>query len=406
MGCLNLSNVLVETRHNAWINLIIMFKNQFHISKLIVQHLRGSLDNQQQRELNAWVEDSIERESFVNEFQDDGNLVDSLKEYNTLNEGLLWEKTVDKIQLNKNKKIRYNYWLIAAALATIIFGAGLFHYRSNPGDSTDTLARQEKIAPGKQGATLVLANGQKVEINDISAGSIATQSGVKISKTANGQIFYEVIDDKSGKLEYNTLFTVNGQQTQVRLPDGSVVFLNAGSSLRYPTSFTNRAHREVQLKGEGYFEIFKDSSKPFIVASNGQVAEVLGTHFNINAYEEVTTTTLLEGSLKINNQVVLKPGQQSVVQNSKKIAVDNADLEEAVAWKNGYFIFNQENFEYTMNMIARWYDVEIVYDYKPVNLHLAANISRTRNLEDVLKIIQNTEDVKFKIEGRRIRVIK
>lgn len=382
-----------------------MFENQFQISKLIVRYLRGSLDDQQLRELNTWVEDSVERELLVNEFGDDRNLANSLKEYNELNEGLLWEKTIDKIQLNKSRKIRYNYWLIAAALATIIFGAGLFLYQSNSGGSIDMLAHKEKIAPGKQGATLVLANGKKVTINDISIGSIATQSGVKISKTADGQIFYEVIDSKSGKLEYNTLFTANGEQTQVRLPDGSIVFLNAGSSLKYPTIFTNRPKREVQLKGEGYFEIFKDSSKPFIVASNGQVVEVLGTHFNINAYEEVTKTTLLEGSLKINNQVVLKPGQQSVVQN-KKIAVNNADLEEAVAWKNGYFIFNQESFEDTMNMIARWYDVEIVYDYKPVNLHLAANISRSRNLEDILRIIQNTEDVKFKIEGRRIRVTK
>ncbi|WP_442591891.1 FecR family protein [Pedobacter sp. AW31-3R] len=383
-----------------------MFENQFHISQLITGYLRGTLDAKQQHELTDWIHSSDENQSFFLDFLTEENLSTALKEYNSLDEEVLWENTISKIHHYKTPT-KYNYWLAAAAMVLVIFSVGLVHYMSTQQVKVNTIAHHNHIQPGKQAATLVLANGQKILINDVSSGNIATQSGVRISKTANGQILYEVMDRKNDKLEYNTLYTANGQQTQIRLPDGSIVFLNAASSLKYPTSFKNLNKREVQLSGEGYFEISKDKSKPFTVRSKGQKIEVLGTHFNINAYieEAVVKTTLLEGALKINNRAVLKPGQQSVVQDDK-IEIREADLEEAVAWKNGYFIFNPENFENTMNMIARWYDVEIVYDYKPVNLHLAASISRNRNLADVLKIIQNTEDVKFKIEGRRIRVIK
>ncbi len=264
------------------------------------------------------------------------------------------------------------------------------------------------VAPGKQGATLTLANGQKILINDALTGSIASQAGVKISKAANGQIIYEVTDQHSARLEYNTLSTTQGEQTQVLLPDGSVVFLNAASSLRYPTSFAKQTNRKVSLKGEGYFEIFKDKAHPFIVATDRQEVKVLGTHFNIYAYgdEKNTLTTLLEGSIQINNGTVLKPGQQADLRQSGSLEVRDVESADAIAWKDGIFIF-EEDLGSIMRKVSRWYNVKVEYQDEHLKaLTFGGRISRFDNVSQVFRLLQKAGDVRFKIEGRNVTVMK
>lgn len=300
--------------------------------------------------------------------------------------------------------------MVAAASVIVVVGLGLYFYRSHSGNEQQTSYAHD-IAPGKNKATLTLANGQKILIDEARAGNIASQSGVRISKTADGQIIYEITASKSGKLEYNTLTTTRGEQTQVRLPDGSIVFLNAASSLKYPTSFIHLKERRVDLSGEGYFEISKDKAHPFIVKTAKQEVEVLGTHFNINAYEDepAVKTTLLEGSIKLSTKghwKVLKPNEQATLSNNG-IDVQQADTEETVAWKNNEFLFKNDDFRTNMRKIARWYNVEVVYASNvPENFRFGGFLSRSRNLSEVLRLMEKTGTVHFQIEGRKVHVSK
>ena len=305
----------------------------------------------------------------------------------------------------------------AAAVAVILCGIIFFKNDSNKTKNSQANAYVNDVPPGKSGATLTLANGKKILINDALEGSIASQSGVKISKTADGQIVYTISGKQSseragGGVQYNTLSTTRGEQTQVRLPDGTLVFLNAESSLRFPTSFAKLEKRQVSLTGEGYFEVAKDKNYPFIVKTANQEIAVLGTHFNINAYsdEENTQTTLVEGSVKVSSliskgEIILKPGQQSAL-DQNNIQVSHANLDEALAWKNGEFRFDDKSIDQIMKQIARWYDMSIVFDEQLSDVYLNGFISRKRKLSQVLKMMEKTKEVKFKVDGRIIHVEK
>ncbi len=300
---------------------------------------------------------------------------------------------------------------VAAAIAVVIFGGGLLYYANQSKPGTEQIATNQIISPGGNMAILTLANGQKISLSDASVGQVASQSGIKISKTANGQLVYDASDATIGNIiEYNTIEAPVGGQWQVKLPDGSLVFLNAMSKITYPTRFSG-SERRVEMQGEAYFEIAHNKAMPFRVTSLGQTVEVLGTHFNIMAYadEKLIKTTLLEGAVKISGHgksALLKPGQQSIVGGSN-IKVSNAvDLEDVLAWKNGYFKFN-ESLESIMNKVSRWYNVEIEYQADlDKNQSFSGKILRSKNISSVLKIMELTEKVHFKIEGRKIVVMK
>ncbi|SHE39147.1 FecR family protein [Pedobacter caeni] len=300
--------------------------------------------------------------------------------------------------------------LIAAASILIIIGIGLYFYKTDEQNRQETAYRQD-VSPGKNKATLTLANGEKISITDVNTGNIASQSGVQISKSPDGQIIYEINSKNSGKLQFNTLTTARGEQARLRLPDGSVVYLNAASSLKYPTSFASLKQRSVELSGEGYFEISKDKMHPFIVRSARQEVEVLGTHFNINAYsdERALKTTLLEGSIRLTSMdrsEILKPNEQAILINNQ-ITVNEVDPDETVAWKNNEFLFKNDDFKANMRKIARWYDVDVIYEANaPENFRFGGFLSRSRNLSAVLRLMEKTGAVHFRVEGRKIYVSK
>ncbi|MEJ5993213.1 FecR domain-containing protein [Pedobacter sp. Du54] len=299
--------------------------------------------------------------------------------------------------------------LIAAASIVVVASIGFYFYNTSRKTEQQSVYAND-VDPGKNGATLTLADGKKILINEVSAGNIALQSGVRISKTADGQIIYEITSNNSGKIEYNTLTTTRGEQTQVRLPDGSLVFLNAASSLKFPTSFAKLKDRSVEISGEGYFEIVKDKAHPFIVRNKKQQVEVIGTHFNVNAYndEPSVKTTLLEGSIKIStdqNNKVLKPGEQAVNSN-EKLTIGEVDVDKAVAWKNSKFVFDDENIESVMRKLSRWYNVEVVYQDNVADRTFTGSISRYDKISKILDKITYIEAVHFKVEGRRITVMK
>lgn len=304
------------------------------------------------------------------------------------------------------------FWprIVAAASIVIVVGLGFYFYQSHFKNDRQTDYAND-IAPGKNKATLTLANGEKILINEANAGNIANQSGVLISKTADGQIIYKISNLQSGKLEYNTLTTTRGEQARVLLPDGSLVFLNAASSLKYPTSFSSLKDRRVELSGEGYFEISKDKTHPFIVKTAKQEVEVLGTHFNINAYtdEPAVKTTLLEGSIKLSTidaWKILKPNEQAMLKDNG-IEIQQVDTEEFIAWKNDEFLFKNDDFRTNMRKIARWYDVQVVYEANaPEDFRFGGFLSRSRNLSAVLRLMEKTGIVHFRISDRKVYVSK
>ncbi|MBE9598028.1 FecR family protein [Pedobacter sp. MC2016-24] len=300
--------------------------------------------------------------------------------------------------------------LIAAASIVLISGITFYFYQTDQKNQQQTVYQQD-VSPGRNRATLTLANGETISITDANTGNIASQSGVRISKTADGQIVYEIISHKSGKTAFNTLTTARGEQTRLRLPDGSLVYLNAASVLKYPTSFAGLKNRPVELSGEAYFEISKDKTHPFIVSSGKQEVEVLGTHFNVNAYGDETTvkTTLLEGSIRLStngHSEILKPNEQAMLANDQ-INISKVDPDEAVAWKNNEFLFRNDDFKTNMRKIARWYDIEVIYEANaPENFRFGGFLSRTRNLSAVLRLMEKTGAVHFRIEGKKLYVSK
>lgn len=304
-------------------------------------------------------------------------------------------------------------WLSAAAsLLLIISVTYLLTNRENQNSDTAgqvTKVVKEQIVPGSDKAVLTLADGTVVVLDSAGNKTVANQGDVTVVNVDGKLSYMDGTANGKNELLYNTISTPKGGQYQVVLADGSKVWLNAASSLRFPTEFSGKT-REVELTGEGYFEVVHNPKQPFHVKVNDMEVAVLGTHFNINSYndEPFVKTTLLEGKVKVtkaDNYILLNPGQQAVatpLQNEIRIA-NNVNIEEVVAWKNGRFLFNSTNIETIMRQVARWYDVDINYESK-INEPLSGGLARSENVQQLLKILEATGKVKFRINGKQIVV--
>jgi len=270
------------------------------------------------------------------------------------------------------------------------------------------------VAPGKNKAILTLADGKKISLSDAMNGNVAKEAGFSITKTAEGQLVYNVAGSENVSDErLNTITTPNGGEWQIQLPDGSKVWLNAASSIQYSLNIGTAKQRVVKLDGEAYFEVAKNATHPFIVETDKQSVEVLGTHFNINSYKDelVTKTTLLEGSVRVshkstNESEILKPGEQSLVSISG-IDVKEVNVDESIAWKNGYFMFDNERQESILRKVARWYNVEVEYaDADAKNVMYYGTVSRFEKISKVLTKLEQTGQVRFDIKANKIIVYK
>ena len=318
------------------------------------------------------------------------------------------QQTIQK-PVNKVSLIHINRRLIAAAaiLVFVITGAALLVLNRNTIiSSTKKIASQTKILPGRNKAILQLANGEKIVLDSLNNEVINENAGV--IKAKNGQLIYGNNQTASQEINYNTVSIPNGGQYQIVLSDGTKVWLNSASSLHYPVTFIGK-ERTVELTGEAYFEVAKNAGMPFKVKVKNTIVEVLGTHFNVMAYdnEENLKTTLLEGAVKISaagNVNILKPGQQLQLNNAGNATlVANADVDEAVAWKNGLFRFNDADISSIMKQLARWYDIDISFEGKIPPTHFGGEVSRNSDLSQVLKILE-TSGIHFKLEGRQLTV--
>lgn len=308
--------------------------------------------------------------------------------------------------VHRKKRI---YWTAAAASIIFILSAGVYFWypQSKPAEKEAALAvvPPPDIMPGSDKAILTLGNGRQIKLE---GQTIITDGELEI-KNENNELIY----NGSSVVSFNTMTTPRGGQYQLRLPDGSRVWLNASSSITYPTAFTGN-ERIVEMDGEGYFEVAKNAAKPFRVKLSSDPAseiKVLGTHFNVMSYDDEASakTTLIEGSVQIikgDYKALLKPGEEANVKSSEgKIKITPADIDQATAWKNGMFLFNKTDIKSIMRQLSRWYDFEVQYEHAFENRNFSGMISRKTALSQVLKMLQMTKDVKFKIEGRTVTVI-
>jgi transmembrane sensor len=336
-------------------------------------------------------------------------------------EELLKQKMLDQINLailqqpsNKNRISRIRIWSAAAAILLFI-GAGIFYLGWPDKTQRNGLVLLNDIPPGKNSATLTLSNGKKIVLSTVTKGELAKETGIRIAKTSEGQLSYEATEQSEPQAGFNTLSTGNGEQYEVVLPDQSRVRLNAASSIRYPVSFNGLPERKIELSGEAYFEVTKDSKHPFLVQTTQQTVKVLGTHFNVNAYpdEPLVKTILTEGSVSITQApssagvspaTLLKPGEQAVLQ-SGKIKTGPADLESGMAWIKGDFVFDDESLESAMRRIARWYDVQVIYTAAiPSGVIIGGALSQSKPISAVLERIEKAAHVKFRVKGKKIYV--
>ncbi|MBC8986581.1 FecR domain-containing protein [Pedobacter sp. N36a] len=327
--------------------------------------------------------------------------------------------TPDSSEL-KTRKLHFNWQKIAVAAALILTsGIAVYFYQQYPASPhIEQLTFKNEVKPGGNKAILKLADGTELVLDGAKNGALAQRKDINFSNTSDGQLAYNrQKNDPSGNAEalnYNTVSTPKGGQYRIILPDGTKVWLNAASSIRFPTNFLP-GERKVTISGEVYFEVAKNKHQPFRVIADKQILEVLGTKFNISAYKDAPqiSTTLAEGSvklgrLKFNNYQVLKPGEQAQMkttdENPAKISA--ADLEEVLAWKNDAFVFNNTPTNEVMKQMERWYNVELVYKGTAPDLYFTGVIPRESNLSTFLSVLEGTGGVKFGIEQNKVIIQK
>jgi transmembrane sensor len=263
---------------------------------------------------------------------------------------------------------------------------------------------KNEVAPGGNHAVLTLANGSRIMLDTSRNGSLASQGGTQVVKMDSGSVAYRLGASGEGAVGYNTVATPIGGQYEIILPDGTKVWLNAVSSLKFPTAFKG-GDRTVELTGEGYFEVAKNTDMPFFVRAGGVEVEVLGTNFDVNAYSDEASvrTSLLNGAVRLSkggSAILLKPGEQA----DGIALVKGADVDNAVAWKNGYFSFENANLQTVMRQLSRWYGIEVTYSVNPMAGSFGGDMGRDLNLTQVLDGLSKS-GVHFKLEGKALTVL-
>lgn len=384
---------------------------------MIEKYLAGTISPEERLILNEWYHSFNDSEA-------------DLSAHENLGEQQLADRIRDRLLANIHDKgessvIRLRRrWRIpaAAAILTLLFAGAYLAFRSGSPKTTTVQVipanspLKNDIGPGGNKALLTLADGSTIVLDSVSNGVVSQQGNIKVQKLDNGLLAYTINGrqvTENDEAFFNTISTPRGGQYQVTLSDGTKVWLNAASSIRFPVVFTGK-ERRVEMTGEAYFEVAKNAAMPFKVKATSSEIEVLGTHFNVNAYDDEATvkTTLLEGLVKISvpalaaNQApkFLRPGQQSGINKEGKISVlNNADTEEAIAWINGRFQFKSADLKSILRQISRWYDVDVVYNGN-VDVHFTGLLPRSENASRVFEKLALTGEVHFKIDGKKVIV--
>ncbi|TDQ79302.1 FecR family protein [Sphingobacterium yanglingense] len=384
------------------------FDKSYYITGLIRRKIQQQpLSPQEEEELHKWRHECAENGSFYERIRNERELAQSVNRYLATDTAQRWtEFHAQHIQRKDKIRPMWQAWSAAVLLLAISISVLFYFYKrdaSNFSIGRDTLVNHDRMpSPGGNRAMLVWEDGSSIELSGKHSGLIV---GKELAYEDGSQL-------SEAKTIYATLKTPKGGQYRVELPDGTKVWLNAASSLRYPTRFDGD-QRKVMLSGEAYFEVAHNPKQPFIVETARQHLSVLGTVFNINAYEEEeqTTTTLLEGKValqsraKMEKSVFLDPGKQSILL-ADEFKVTAVDKQEAVAWKEGKFVFNGSDIYAVMRQIERWYDVEVVYEGDMASVLFTGSLSRFADIGTVAEKLELTREIKLTIQGRRITVRK
>lgn len=397
-------------------------RKYYHIAALIRKFLDETITSKEQRVLTTWLDENKINHGLFNELTKKENITREIAAIAEIEQRK--PSSFERISHNiaeqvaetakPQRRTRRLLYLIAASILLLISVTLYYMGQRKPsGGSADTaidMRYKNDVPPGGNKATLTLANGSIIMLDSTVNGMVTSQGNTKVIKLASGRLAYETGGHNNpAEVLYNVVSTPRAGQYQVLLPDGSLVWLNAASSLRFPTVFSDR-ERAVELRGEAYFEITKNPTAPFKVVVNNMEVTVLGTQFNINAYtdEVAVKTTLVDGALKIaasGENSMLRPGQQLQLNtNGALMLVDNANVEGEIAWKEGMFYFRGTDINTIMRQISRWYDVTVSYEGEIPQRWITGEAPRTISLATLLKVLE-LNDVHFRIEGRKITVM-
>lgn len=394
-------------------------EDRSRLDRLLKQYLEGALSQEEYRELWVLLEKHPDETplniALSNLWKTSGTNTSKISDHE-------WEEKM-RVAMSKVAKapapvkamtsdrgmVFFRRLMTAAILVGVIIGSALYlNHEATVVKPGNAPMGMREVLPGGNKAVLTLSDGSTIDLGVADNGKLATQGTAEILKREDGQLDYMHAGQSMTSMVYNTLQTPRGGQYQITLSDGSKVWLNAASSMHYPVTFS-RNERRVEISGEAYFEIAKDPSRPFIVRINQMEVQVLGTRFNINAYQDEASirTTLLEGSVRIQTPGEVKemsPGQQAAFRSGMKLMISNdVNLDETVAWKDGHFQFENSDIQSVMRQLSRWYDMDVRYDGQ-VKKHFIGGISRQVNLSKVLSMLEQTGEVAFDIDGKTIIV--
>jgi len=386
------------------------------IHYLLKAYISKEANSAQESELMDWVLESGEDSELKNYVLDIWDRYKPSEDLSYVNWDEIYSRVIQPAVPPLQPKVRKMKWVKLAAAAVIVgaLAMGAYFYlapRPEQSMATEQPKKNDIAPPSVNKAILTLADGTKIELDSTGNGTLATQGSIKIIKQSTGEISYA--GSAEGVVSYNTLSVPRGSKPlNLVLSDGSKVWINVGSSLSYPTAFTG-SKRKVKITGEAYFEVVHNEKIPFIVQSGDLTIKDLGTHFNVNTYEDESAEriTLLQGSVSVKKNALselLKPGQQARINNNSNNDIkilNDVDIDEVMAWKDGKFIFDKNtDISAIMRQISRWYNVDIEYQGK-TNQRFWGSISKNVNVSQVLKILETAGGIKFKVEGNKIIVM-
>lgn len=414
--------------------------NVLEIAELVSRYLRGNLRPGEEERLDAWLEEDPRNREFLRSLTGTAALEECLDFLSSVDTPVALDKVLARIKARGRQASggeisrrqtsgetsgrkplpramgslkRMLHWKVAAAVLLLLTALAVLLLRPGPehGRLMSAGSQQQDVPPGSDKAVLRLADGSTITLDDNQEGMIRDGDGIRI-RQHDGEVIYEVTASatSAGRGAWNTISTPRGGQYQVKLPDGSRAWLNAASELRFPAVFTG-SRREVELSGEAYFEIAHNRNKPFRVKVNGLTVEVLGTHFNVKAYddEQIVQTTLIEGSVKVTTpsaEEVLLPGRQASMDKvGSRLQIRAVNTEDVLAWKNGLFRFSDESIEAVMKKIGRWYDIQVDYGSGRPETLFTGMISRKVPLSQVLEMLEMTGGARFRLEGKTVTVV-
>jgi transmembrane sensor len=379
------------------------------IAFLINGYIRNKLTVPEHHELDEWVSSSMENQQLFEELTDPANIKKWINWNNRLGSKAALERIRSRLEFKPAPKAlqKRRIWFYCTTAAAVIGAIFFLEYWFQKPVSIQPpiIASIPDLAPGGYHAVLTLSDGTSILLDTVKSGKIGASNDLQIAKDSV-ELNYAIGEKKNSAIAIDELNTPPGGEFQVRLSDGTKIWLNASSSLKYPEHFSDSV-RKVELTGEAYFEVAKDATHPFILSTGNNNVCVLGTHFNVNNYadNQETIVTLAEGSVKLNGSVILRPGEEGSIDPSGKIKTGTADLESVLAWKDGQFIFKMTPLEQVMKQVSHWYNARIFYQDN-ISDHFNARIPRDVPVSKLLHLLEATGQVHFKIEDKTITVMR